>query len=112
MGHVNLKFWRAWESPEIERRRGDDFDISKRTLIVTGKVEVEAATTPALEEVAGRSDEPTVLYLNFPAYNYGTSWKPVWFQKEIRSGTYEKVRLLVDGHSASGGGLDIEKLAT
>lgn len=107
MGHANLKFWKAWESPDIERRRPDDFDKDRRTLIVTGKVEVEAATTPMLEEDTGRSSAKT-LYLNFPALKAGKAWKPVWFQKEIKSGDYEKVHLLVDGESATRGEIEIK----
>lgn len=109
MGHANLKFWKAWESREIERRRSDDFDVHKRTLIVTGKVEVQAVTTPTLEEDVGRSDEPRILYLKFQTLHLGKTWKPVWFQKEIRSGQYDKVRLVAGGYWATGGELEIER---
>ena len=108
MGHANLKFWKAWLSPDLERRRSDDFDRSKRTLIVVGKVEVAAATQPSLEEVTGRTSESRVLWLVFRSLEVGTTWKPVWFQKEIKLGEYEKVRLHIGEDSATGGDIDIE----
>lgn len=109
MGHAaNLMFWKAWEDPR--RERPGDFDANKRTLIVTGKVEVDASTTPTLKEDAGRSDGSKTLYLNFDfgAFEGGHSWKPVWFQKEIKSGEYKEVHLLIDGNLATGGKLEIK----
>jgi hypothetical protein len=51
MGHVNLKFWKAWEERDIEESRPDDLSRgNKRTLIVAGKVRVEAAAKPMLKE--------------------------------------------------------------
>lgn len=108
MGHnANLRFWKAWED---HREPGRDFDTSKRTLIVTGKVEVDAATMPILEEDAGRRSGSNTLYLqfNFSRFVGGNSWKPVWFQKEIKSREYEEVQLLIDGNPATGGRLEIE----
>lgn len=100
MGHASLKFWKAWKSPDLENRRPDDFDRDKRTLIVTGKVRADAM--PFLEEDMSRPKSNT-LDLKLQASQEGTSWKPVWFQKEIRSGDYENVHLLIDGNDATGG---------
>jgi hypothetical protein len=84
--------------------------MSRRTLIVTGKVEVDATATPILEEDIGQSGEPKTLYLKFRTLKSGNFWKPVWFQKEIKPGDYDKVYLLIpEGVLATGGMLKVEK---
>lgn len=110
MGHANLKFWKAWEHPDDEQARGD-----KRTLIVAGKVEVKETTTPILEETTkpivedtGRSQVAKTLYLTFRTWEAGDCWKPVWFEKEVKSGDYDEVHLLVAGTTATGGRLKIK----
>ena len=108
MGHANLKFWKAWVSPDVERRRPDDFDRSKRTLIVAGKVEVAAVATPSLVEATERRSESRILQLVFRSLDVGNVWKPVWFQKEIKYGEYERVHLYVDEDLATGGEIKIE----
>lgn len=109
MGHANLRFWKAWETPEEEHRRSDDFDSSKRTLIVTGKVEVETSAKPMLEEHTKLNGKPKTLYLKFRALEEGRSWKPVWFQKDIKAGDYDEIQLLTpDENAATGGRLVVE----
>lgn len=108
MGHkANLRFWKAWED---RREPGSDLDTNKRTLTVTGEVEVDTSTLPILEEDKGRSAGSRTLYLrfNFGSFTGGDLWKPVRFQREIKSREYEKVQLLIGEHPATGGDLKIE----
>jgi len=71
MGHAPLKSWEAWWE------RGND---GRRTLIVTGKAQVE--TAPTLKEHAAEYPEPEVLYLRFSTLKYGTDDITVRFEKE------------------------------
>lgn len=93
MGHANLIFWKAWEDTDLERQHPDHIGRSRRTLIVTGKVEVKATIIPVLEEDVRRIESPKTLYLKFRTLESGESWKLVWFQKEIEPGEYDTVQL-------------------